>query len=46
MSLIIAAFLITVGAGLGLGVLAILFILGQFGLIWAIDRLEAHTRGR
>lgn len=46
MSLIITAFLITVGAGLGLGVLAILFALGQFGLIWAMDRIESKTRGK
>lgn len=45
MSLIITAFLITVGAGLGLGVLAILFVLGQLGLIWAMDRFEARHRG-
>jgi hypothetical protein len=32
MSLIITAFLITVGVGLGLGALVILFTLGQLGL--------------
>jgi hypothetical protein len=46
MSLIVTAFLITVGVGLGLAVLAILFILGQLGLIWALDRIENKTRGR
>jgi hypothetical protein len=46
MSLIITAFLITVGVGLGLGALVILFTLCQLGLIWAMDRFEATNRGR
>lgn len=46
MTLITTAFLVTVGAGLGLGVLVILFILGQLGLIWAMDRFESNTHGK
>lgn len=46
MTLITTAFLITVGAGLGLGVLVVLFSLGQLGLIWAMDRLEVPKRHR
>ena len=44
MTLIITAFLITVGVGLGLGALVILFTLGQYGLIWAMDRFDTHPR--
>lgn len=46
MTLIITAFLITVGVGLGLGALVVLFTLGQLGLIWAMDRFESNTRGK
>lgn len=45
MTLIITAFLITVGVGLGLGALVILFTLGQLGLIWAMDRFDTYPRG-
>jgi hypothetical protein len=44
MSLIITAFLVTVGVGLGLGALVALFTMGQLGLIWAMDRIESTTR--
>lgn len=46
MSLIITAFLVTVGVGLGLGALVTLFTMGQLGLIWAMDRVESKTRGK
>jgi len=40
MSLIISAFLVTVGVGLGLGLLAIIFSMGQLGLLALLNRLE------
>ena len=46
MSLIITAFLVTVGVGLGLGALVTLFTMGQYGLICAMDRIESKTRGK
>lgn len=44
MALIITAFLITVGVGLGLGALVVLSTLGQLGLIWAMDRFDTLPR--
>lgn len=46
MSLIITAFLVTVGVGLGLGALVTLFTIGQIGLIWAMDRIESKAHGK